>query len=420
MDNRRRERQARSPRADRVDKTAGVLHKRRMGVGFIRDARWLGRARARAYLWLFALLNVATFAFIVGTSSGGIDRNGFLLGTDFLSFWTTGRMLHEGGAVYDAAAHTATQREFFAQEGAYTAFFYPPPFLLFCYPLGFLPYFPALAAWLTVTGVAYLATARAWLRASGLAQPLLLLAAAFPPVLITVTHGQSSFLAAALLGGGALLVRSRPLLAGICFGLAVIKPQFGLLVPLVLLLTGEWRTIAAAAATTLALATLATLAFGADVWLAWLAVGSEAQAAMEQGAVGFGKMQSPFAAALLLGAPLGVAYGVQGVVAAIVVAAIGWASWRRRYSLALGAAMLAGAPLLTPFVLDYDLVLLAFPLIFLAGTGFRPWEKATAATAFAAAAFARPLALTLGVPIMPLVLAALFAVLVRRAAEQPA
>lgn len=391
-----------------------------MGVGFIREAQWLGPDRAHGYLWLFALLNLATLAFIVGTSSGGVDRNGFLLGTDFLSFWTSGRMLHAGGDVYDAAAHTAAQREFFAQDGTYTAFFYPPPFLLFCYPLGFLPYFPALAAWLITTGAGYLAVVRAWLKELGIGQPLLLLAAAFPPVLITVTHGQSSFLVAALLGGGALLVRSRPVLAGVCFGLAVIKPQFGPLVPLVLLLTGEWRALAAAAGTAVLLAVVTTLAFGADAWPAWLGASSVAQAAMEQGAVGFAKMQSPFAAALLLGAPLGVAYALQATVAVAVVATIAWASWRRRYSLALGSAMLAGAPLLTPFVLDYDLVLLAFPLVFLAGTGFRPWEKAIAATTFAAAAFSRPLAVELGVPIMPLVLAAFFAVVARRAIEQPA
>jgi hypothetical protein len=391
-----------------------------MGAGFIREAQWLGPERARGYVWLFALLNLATLAFVVGTSSGGVDGNGFLLGTDFLSFWTSGRMLHAGGNVYDAAAHTAVQRDFFAQEGAYTAFFYPPPFLLFCYPLGFLTYFPALAAWLIATGAAYLVVVRAWLKEVGLAQPLLLLSAAFPPVLITVTHGQSSFLAAALLGGGALLVGSRPVLAGVCFGLAVIKPQLGPLVPVVLLLTGEWRALAAAAGTAVLLAVITTLAFGGDVWSAWLAVGNEAQTAMERGAVGFAKMQSPLAAALLLGAPLGVAYALQAVVAAAVVAAIAWASWGRRYSLALGSAMLAGAPLLTPFVLDYDLVLLAFPLIFLTGTGFRPWEKAIAAIAFAAAAFSRPLAMELGLPIMPLVLAALFAVLVRRAAERPA
>lgn len=391
------------------------MHKRRVGVAFFRDAQWLGPERARGYLWLFALLNAVTLLFLLATSRGGIDRNGFLLGTDFLSFWTAGRMLHEGGEVYTAAAHIAAQRELFAQDGAYTAFFYPPSFLLFCYPLGFLPYFSALALWLLSTGMAFLAAARLWLRRAGLDRPLPLLAAAFPPVLITITHGQTSFLAAALLGSGALLVRKRAVLAGVCFGLATIKPQFGVLVPLVLLLTGEWRTIAVAGVTALLLGLVTTLAFGPAVWSGWLTISGEAQAAMTEGAVGFAKMQSPFAAARLLGAPPALAYALQGAIGLAVAALLGRAAWRKRYSLALASAMLAGAPLVTPFVLDYDLVLLAFPLIWLATKGFGPWEKLAMVLAFAGTAFARPLAIELGVPIMPMVLLVFFVVLVRRA-----
>lgn len=398
-----------------MDKPGGRMHKRAMGVGFFRDAHWLNRDRVRGYLWLVALLNVAMLVVLVATSRGGVDRNGFLLGTDFLSFWSAGRMLLAQENVYDLAAHVAAQRAFFAPEGSYTAFFYPPPFLLLCYPLGFLPYFPALAVWLLATGGAYLAAVRPWLRRARVARPALLLFAAFPPVLIAVTHGQTSFLVAALLGFGALLVRERPIMAGICFGLATIKPQFGLLVPLVLLLTGEWRVIAAATVTALLLGLAATAAFGAAVWSDWLAVSGAAQAAMTEGAVGFAKMQSPFAAAMLLGAPPAAAYALQGAVSLTVAAALCWAAWRKRYSLALGAAMLAGAPLATPFVLDYDMVLLAFPLIWLAGSGFRPWEKTIAALTFIAAAFARPLAIELGVPIMPIVLVAFFAIVVRRA-----
>jgi len=388
-----------------------------MGRGFLRDAEWLNSARARGYLWLLAALNMATLLYIVATSRGGIDRNGFLLGTDFLSFWTAGQMLHDPAPVYDVAAHSAAQRRFFDHGDAYTAFFYPPGFLLVCYPLGFLLYFPALAIWLAGTGAAYLAAVRLWLREAGLPFPALLLAAAFPPVLITVTHGQTSFLVAALLGLGAFWVRNRPVAAGICFGLATIKPQFGVLVPLVLLLTGEWRVIWVAGVTAATLCLAATLAFGAQVWPDWLAVSGAAQAAMNEGAVGFAKMQSTFAAARLLGLPTGIAYGLQIAVGLAIAGAIASAAWRRSYTPALGAAMLAGALLVTPFVLDYDMVLLAFPLLWLAGAGFQPWEKAIAAAAFIAAAFARPLAVHAGVPIMPLVLAALFVVLVRRAKE---
>ncbi|MFC0203135.1 glycosyltransferase family 87 protein [Novosphingobium soli] len=389
----------------------------------LRRMDWLGPARARGYLRLLAVLNLAALVALVATARGGVDRNGFLLGSDFLSFWTVGRMLHAGAEVYDTAAHIAAQRTHFAAETGYTAFFYPPSFLPFCWPLGLAHYIPALAGWLVATAAVYIVAARAWRANAGVGAPLWLLFVAFPAVPIVVTHGQTSFLVAGLLGLGAWLVPSRRWIAGVLLGLATIKPQFGVLVPLVLLLTREWRTAAAAFATAVALASFAALAFGAHVWTDWLATSGQAEAAMAAGAMGFGKMISPFAALKLMGAPTGVAYAGQGVVSAVVAGTLAGAAWGRRWSPALAAPMLCGALLATPFALDYDAVLLGMPMLWLAGrgleTGFRDWEKLALLLAFAAPAFARPLALHAGLPVMPLIVGLLFAVLWRRARSEP-
>jgi hypothetical protein len=206
----------------------------------------------------------------------------------------------------------------------------------------------------------------------------------------------------------------------VLFGLAVFKPQFGLLVPVVLLLTGEWRTILSASATIAVLAALTTLALGTGIWADWLAVSNDAQAAMGGGAIGFAKLQSLFAAARLLGADTALAYALQGALSLAVFGAVAWASWGRRYTLAHGSLMIAGAPLVTPFVLDYDMVLTAFPLIWLATRDPRPWERISSAAVFVAPALARPLAMNTGIPIMVPLLVALFVLLVRRARGEPA
>ncbi|MCM0001070.1 MAG: DUF2029 domain-containing protein, partial [Erythrobacter sp.] len=248
--------------------------------------------------------------------------------------------------------------------------------------------------------------------------PALVLIAAFPPVFVTLTHGQTSFLVAALLGGGLLLVERRPWLAGVLIGLATIKPQFGLLVPLALFASGQWRTIAGACAAALALAALATAAFGPQVWADWLAITRTAGAATADGNIGFAKMVSVFAGLSLVGVPAAAAMAVQAAVSLALAAAVVMATWRRAFTPGLAALVLAGAPLATPFVLDYDLVLTAFPLAFLFARardgGFADWERITIAAVFAGAAFARPLAINLGVPIMPLLLAALFVLVFRR------
>ena len=65
---------------------------------------------------------------------------------------------------------------------------------------------------------------------------------------------------------------ARPLVAGILLGALTVKPQLGLLFPLMLILTGRWMVFAAAAATALALAGMTALLFGTEVWEDYLAV----------------------------------------------------------------------------------------------------------------------------------------------------
>ncbi len=403
-----------------MDLAAGALQTGAMGAEFLKRMDWLNAPRVGAYLRLFAVINLVMIVWLVATSHNGVDANGYLLGSDFISFWTTGHMLVAHGNPYDGAAHIAAQRTYFSAEGAYTAFYYPPSFLPFCWPLGWLAYFPALALWVAATGAFYLAAVRRWWAGAGTGLPLWLLFAAFPAVPIVVTHGQTAFLVAGLLGLGAWLVPTRPLLAGALFGLATIKPQFGLLLPLVLLATGQWRVIAAAGATAIALALLSAGAFSPHAWADWVSASERAQTAMAYGQIGYGKMMSPFAALRLLGAPMALSYTVQGAVTLAAAVLVLHASWRRQWSAGLAALMLAGAPLATPYVLDYDMVILAFPMLWLAGEGlrrgFRDWERCALFLAFAGPALARPLALNLHFPIMPLVLAFFFVIIWRRAA----
>lgn len=116
-----------------MDFAAGALQAvAKLGLLILREMNWLGAGRVRGYLRLLALLNAAMVIWLLATSHGGVDANGFLLGSDFISFWTTGRMLISGADPYDAAAHIAAQRTFFASASGYTAFFYPPSFLALC------------------------------------------------------------------------------------------------------------------------------------------------------------------------------------------------------------------------------------------------------------------------------------------------
>ena len=386
----------------------------------LRRADWLTGARARAYGWLLLIVTGAAMLAWIGFSRGGVDAAGKPLGTDFASFWTASQLALEGtpAKAYDVGVHHARQAALFGRDLGYAAFFYPPMFLLICLPLALAPYFVSLALWLGASGLAYWRMIRAWLGERLGALPAL----AFPAVFLNIGHGQNAFLSAALFGAGALWLERRPWLAGLCLGALVYKPHLGLLIPLALVASGRWKTIAAAGATAAALAAVSLAIFGADTWRAFLAHAGLARAALEQGLVGDAKMQSAFAAVRLLGGPVGLAYGVQAATAALAAAALLWLQRRAPRGPAEGPALAAAALLASPFVLDYDLLLLAVPLAWLARegleTGFRPWEKTTLAAAFVLPAISRSLATSLHLPLAPLVVGALLLAVSKRGAQR--
>ncbi len=88
---------------------------------------------------------------------------------------------------------------------------------------------------------------------------------------VCLGQGHNGFLTAALFGAALAMLEERPIARRRTLRALAYKPQFGLLMPLVLAASGRWRVFAAAAATVGVLALMVTLAFGADVWTAFLA-----------------------------------------------------------------------------------------------------------------------------------------------------
>ena len=217
------------------------------------------------------------------------------------------------------------------------------------------------------------------------------LAIAFPGALVNLTNGQNGFLTLALLGAALLTLERRPILAGVMFGLMSYKPQYGVLVPIFLLATGRWRAIGSASVTVVLFAALSLAIFGEQTWQAFFAsVSFTRHVVLEQGGSGFEKLQSAFAAARLWGFSVATAYAFQAAVSLITALAVIWIC-RRTAKFDLHAAALAtGILLATPYMMDYDLVVLALPIAWLAiegaALGFPPVGKIAARIRLAAAA----------------------------------
>ena len=228
-------------------------------------------------------------------------------------------------------------------------------------------------------------------------------------MLVNLGHGQNGFLSAALLGGALAVLDRRPIVAGFLFGLLAYKPQFGLMIPLALAAGGHWRSFAAAAATIALLAVGATAAFGPDVWRAFFdSTHFMRTVALEQGDLGWYKMQSLFAWARMWGAPVPLAYALQALLVACLGAALIWL-WRSDTAYPVKAASLCIATILaTPFTFDYDMMVLAPAIAFFAVDGlvrgFGPWEKTALAALWLVPLVARSTAqltlIPLGVPVM--------------------
>ncbi|WP_372784213.1 glycosyltransferase family 87 protein [Phenylobacterium sp.] len=395
------------------------MHRLRRALMRLGAADWLTAERATAWLRVLAAVTVLIVVGWIALSRGGVDLTGKPLGTDFLSFWTASRLLLQGAApatVYDAQAHAALQQATFpGADVGYTPFPYPPMFLLICVPLGFLPYFGSLVAWMGLTLLGYWRVVGAWLAG---VRGRTLLALSFPAVLLNLGHGQNAFLTTGLFGGGALLLQRRPFLAGACFGALIYKPQLGLLIPVALIAARQWRALLGAAATAIALTGAATLAFGLEPWRGFLAILPQMRAVVEGDELDPGKVQSLFAALRLWHAPLGAAYAAQIALSLAVAVAVGWFAARRARSPAIGPVLMTAALLATPYVLDYDLTLTAVPMAWVLGEGLRRgfarWEKLVLLAAYVLPLVSRVAAMRLGVPLGPPVLVALLLITLRR------
>ncbi len=393
----------------------------------LRSGRWLTADRARAYsLILLAFYAIAAIGWIA-LSDGLIDRNGKPIGTDFASFYAAGSMALDGhaGAIYDMAAHYAREQQIFGAGIPYYGWLYPPIFLLVAVPLALLPYSAALIVWQGASFALYLAVIAAILtklrRAdSAVARLWLPVAAAFPAAFINLGHGQNGFLTAGLLGAALLSLPQRPLLSGILFGLLAYKPQFGLLIPIALLVAGQWRAIIAATLTVIVLMAITTLAFGTDIWWAFAAsTGIARKILLEQGDVGFEKLQSVFAAIRMWGGSVPLAYWVQGAASFAAIGGVAWI-WRTPDNRDIKAALLMIATLLaSPHALDYDLTILGPAIAFLVAAnwpnGFRGFDISLLAAAWITPLFARGIAGLTGIPLGLIAIVALYALTMRHA-----
>ncbi len=364
---------------------------------------------------IFTEHNVQASGFAVAWAwalfSGWLLFGGRLRSIDFCWIWVSGKLANSGNPtlVYDPIAFTAAQISFLGtNECHFLHFSYPPTVLFFTYLLGQLPYITAFAAWIVATIVLYLVAVYAIIP-----RPAALILALTPmAVPVNVLLGHNGFLTAGLIGLSLVFVERRPWLSGILFGLLTYKPQFGVLFPLALLASRNWRALCWATASSVVLSAAAAAAFGYQGWPSFIDLLWHRNSTLSPDGVEL-ELDSIYGLLYWAGISTWLSWTVHLAVAVVVAIAV-CAVWAKPIPHSLKAAILCiGALTVTPYVLRYDLCILSIPVAFLVkdglSRGFLAGERTVIVICIAA--FLLWLAL---VPIGPVIYVVLLFLIARR------
>jgi hypothetical protein len=331
---------------------------------------WLNARRLRAQSIALAICLWSVYAWVLATP-GLRDRNHLVKGTDFLHLYTLGSIAqsHLGSALYDTTAQTLLLAER-VPEAAHTSYLplYGPQVSLLFAPFAAVPYGVALAAWWLVTAAIYgLCVLAIWRTCPHLHEYgglIGLLAVGYPAFFHLIAWGQTSALALACLTGTYLLLRSeRWFAAGLVLGCLAFKPQLGLAMGCVFLLTRAWRVIIGA-----------LLTGTAQILVGWLYYGTATMQEYVRHTLQIPQVLAQLEPRIyqthslrtfwemLIGWP-GLALGLYAI-SALIVLALTVRCWTSSLPLGLRySALLLASVLVSPHLTVYDLVILAPALL---------------------------------------------------------
>jgi hypothetical protein len=238
---------------------------------------------------------------------------------------------------------------------------YPPTLMLASAPFGLLSYKLAFLLW---TGLGVAAFYFASMRDLGRHWWIVLVS---PAAVFCVMSGQSSLLTTAALIVVFAWQDRKPVVIGILIGLLTLKPQLGLLLPVMLIASGRWRVFTVATITSILLIALTAALFGMDVWIEYWHIGLPAQNEVlsDTHVLATHFMPTIFTNAHLAGASYAASMALQAVFTLTAAATVFWAFRTRANGdpLMLQALFFACPLAATPYLMGYDALPLAFAAV---------------------------------------------------------
>ncbi|WP_125933252.1 glycosyltransferase family 87 protein [Kiloniella majae] len=315
---------------------------------------------------------------LISSVDNMLDATNSPVGYDFITFWSAGYLALEGVPEAAFIRERIVEIQQLAVPGNDTVFLwhYPPTFMLLTTVLAAIPY---LASYFLFIGGSFLFYVYSLKRLFQHRYAILLIVA-YPAVYLTMVHGQNSLLSTGLLACAIVCFRSRPVLAGVFIGLLAFKPQLGVLIPLVLIVSQQWRVFWSAAVTTGVFVGLSLTVFGWELWDIFFQNMSVVKSLMGQGFLLSEKMPSLYITLKMIGFGDHFAYVMHWGMASGVVGVLMWLWYRCGPTNMAFAALIPAILLILPYLFDYEMTLLAIPIALLAmdmaDKGGVFWEKA--------------------------------------------
>jgi len=331
------------------------------------------RIRAQAIILALCLWGVCIFDF---ATPGPFDRAGNIKFQDFLPVYISARLIaqHRATDLYDSNVQADELRAIIGEPTrVQIPNVYGPQVGLLFVPLTNFSFLIAAQIWVALSLLLYFACIylawslcpehRPW---AGL---VAIAALAYPPLFHFFVRGQISVLLLVSFTAAFLALRAgRPWLAGMALGVLLIKPQFLVAIPLVLLVGGGWRIFAGLLVSVATQLVLARLHFGAAVMQAYFSLLTHPSRWINSVELSLAPIQMHSLRAFwsLLVPSSSVVLALY-VVSSMVVLILASSTWRSSAPLAFRFSALSfAAVLVNPHLFIHDLLVLAPAFLLLA------------------------------------------------------
>jgi hypothetical protein len=279
---------------------------------------------------------------------------------DFANYWLAGQLIASGEYLdlFTQSVYFPHMQEAFGPNAPIRNWSYPPHYLLFVWPLGFVGYEAGFALFHALTLLMFVAAVAVARRRLSPGSDLVVLVVAMTSyALMMFVTAQNGFLTAAMLLLGFAWMQTRPILAGLAFAAVTIKPQLGVLIPVLLVLDRNWRVFLTTSVFTLILIAVSIAFFGVESWRLYLTDTLQYQRYVmtDWGGVFLRMMPTVFGSMRTLGHTPEQALAAQMPVTIAAAALVLWLLLRERDPLWRAFVVTSGTFLITPYAFNYDM-----------------------------------------------------------------